>query len=386
MTVRRTLAALATVLVLAVTSKLAHADGGCLADPVNISTNMVTSAFGKTRLLDHYSAPRIHWGVDFHAKDSSGNPAQLEAVDNGTVIGAGWWGNGYGNRVALKRSNGDIVLYNHMSSVDPKLKGGALVGFAGGGVGVGTTQVSVGDILGVAGGFGSHMERPDLPVHLHLEYVTGFGGEKLRETNDGTDQTRSHYMRNELEYACRTYPFAPGAGAVTQGTGGAVPSPSGSTSTTTASGGAASAAAVAGAAAAGNTNVPTSPDQVYEAQQTQPSVAPTERYGFPDSPPYESYDGMSEVQITDAEMTRRMMDTEWEIALTGWSSRGIMAEIARMRGVKLWLDMKIAEKKRRIDAMRAMNLALKTNRDMQPRMDAAYARVTSGMARGSVDH
>jgi hypothetical protein len=336
---------------------------------VNISNNELTSTFGKTRLLAHYSEPRIHWGVDFHAKDASGHPAQLKAVDNGTVIGAGWWGHGYGNRVALRRANGDIVTYSHMASVDPKLKAGSLVGFQSGGAGVGTTTVSVGDVLGVAGGMGDHMDRPDLPVHLHLEYVTGYGGVKLRETNDGTNTTRSHYLRNELEYACKTYPFAAGAGPVTQGTGGATPAP-----------------VAAGGAAAASSAVPVSADQIFEAQQTQPTVTPQERYGFPDEPPYASYDGLSEAQITDAEMTRRMMDTEWEVNLTGWSSRGIKAEISRMYGVKLWLDAKIAEKKRRIEAMKAIELALRTNHDIQPAVDAAYQHVTNGTARGLVTH
>jgi hypothetical protein len=358
--------AVGLVIVFAVVPARVWADS-CLADPVNIPTNEVTSTFGKTRLLAHYSAPRIHWGVDFHAKDSSGNPAQLKAVDNGTVIGAGWWGHGYGNRVALRRANGDIVTYNHMSMVDPKLKSGSLVGFQTGGAAVGTTQVSVGDILGVAGGMGDHMDRPDLPVHLHLEYVTSYGGVKLRETNDGTDTTRSHYLRNALEYSCKTYPFAAGAGPVTQGTGGAAPSATG-----------------AGAAAAASAAVPVSADQIFEAQQTQPTVTAQERYGFPDEPPYASYDGLSEAQITDAEMTRRLMDTEWEVNLTGWSSRGILAEIARMHGVKLWLDTKIEQKKRRIEAMKAMELALRTNRDMQPTVNAAYERVVSGAARGLV--
>lgn len=368
MTARRALAIATLALGQVALPSAARADA-CLAEPVDIPTNMVTSTFGKTRLLDHYAAPRIHWGVDFQARNPS-NPAQgaqLKAVDNGTVIGAGWWGNGYGNRVALRRANGDIVTYNHMSMVDPKLKGGSLVGFAGGGVGVGTTQVSVGDILGVAGGTGSHMERPDYPIHLHLEYVTGYGGVKLRETNDGRDSTRSHYLRNALEYSCKTYSFAPGAGPVTSGTGGGAPTPS-----------------TAGAAAAASEAVPVSTDQIFEAQQTQPTVTAQERYGFPDAPPYDSYDGLSEAQITDAEMTRRMLDSEWEVKLTGWSTRGILAEIARMHGVKLWLDAKIEQKKRRIEAIQAMELALKTNRAMQPVMNDAYQKVVSGAARGSV--
>lgn len=37
----------------------------------------------------------------------------------------------------------------------------------------------------------------------------------------------------------------------------------------------------------------------------------------PDAPPYDSYDGMSEAQIVDVEMTCRMLDTEWETKPTG---------------------------------------------------------------------
>jgi len=364
------LSGVATAALVLFQSPAARADA-CLAEPVNIPTNMVTSTFGKTRLLDHYSEPRIHWGVDFQARSPS-NPkqgAQEKAVDNGTIIGAGFWGHGYGNRVALRRANGDIVTYNHMDSVAPQLKSGALVGFQSGGAAVGSTQVSVGDIIGVAGGTADHMDRYDLPIHLHLEYTTGYGGVKLRETNDGTNTTRSHYLRNALEYSCKTYPFAPGAGPVTQGTGGSAP-----TSNT-----------VAGTSASSEA-VPTSADQLFEAQVTQPTVTDKERYGFPDTPPYDSYDGLSEAQIADAEMLRRTLDTEWEVALTGWSQRGILAEIARMRGVKLWLDTKIADKYRRIEAMKALIVADKTNRDVKPLVDAAYAKAVGSTIRAKVNN
>ncbi|MBK5051738.1 peptidoglycan DD-metalloendopeptidase family protein [Burkholderia sp. R-70006] len=340
-----------------------QAEAQCLADPVNIPTNMVTSTFGKTRLLQQYSSPRIHWGVDFQARNP-GNPsqgAQLKAVDNGTIIGAGFWGSGYGNRVALRRSNGDIVTYNHMSSVEPSLKSGGSVGFRDStGAAVGTTQVSVGDIVGIAGGTGSHMDRFDLPIHLHLEYVTNYGGTKLRETNDGTDSTRSHYLRNSLEYMCKTYPFAAGAGPVTQGTGGQAP------------------VSVASSGASASATVPTSPDQIYEAQQTQPTVTDRERYGFPDSPAYDTYDGMSESQIVNAEMLRRSLDGEWEERLTGWSERGLMAEIARMLAANLWLKQKIAERRARIEAMQSMLMAYQTNRYVTPKVQRAYDRLSHG--------
>ncbi len=53
-----------------------------------------------------------------------------------------------------------------------------------------------------------------------------------------------------------------------------------------------------------------------------------------------------------------------------------MAEIARMYGDKLWLQQKIAEKRRRIDALEAMMLALKTNRAMQPVVTGAYQKAS----------
>lgn len=332
----------------------------CLADPVDVPTNMVTSTFGKTRSLPQYSSPRIHWGADFQARDP-GKPSQgakLKAVDNGTVIGAGFWGSGYGNRVALKRSNGDIVLYNHLASVEPKLKSGAAVGFreAGSGSAVGSAQVAVGDIVGVAGGTGGHMDRSDYPVHLHLEYVTGYAGTKLRETNDGSDKTRSHYLRNPVEFMCKTPAYAPGAGPTTQGTGGTAPVP------------------IPTNVGGGGDSVPTSPEQAYEALKAQDRVTEGERYGFPDVPPYQTYEGMSESQIVDAEMLRRTLDTEWDERLTGWSQRGLMVEIARIAAARLWLNNKTAEKRRRIDAMQAMLVSNKTNRYMTPQIGTAYSR------------
>jgi len=339
----------------------AQALAECLADPVDLPTNTVTSVFGKTRNLPQYKSPQVHWGTDFQARDPAhpSQGARLKAVDNGTIIGAGFWGSGYGNRVALKRANGDIVLYNHLASVEPKLKSGGAVGFhESGGSAIGNTQVSAGDMVGIAGGTGGHMDRPDLPVHLHLEYVTNYAGTRLRETNDGTNSTRSRYLRNAVEYMCRTPAYAPGAGAVTQAQGGSPPTPTGPSN----GGGA------------------TAPDQSYEAAQTQATVTPGERYGIPDVPPYQSYEGLSESQIVDAEMTRRALDTEWEEHLTGWSQRGLLLEVARIAGARLWLNNRIAEKRRRIDAMQATLVANKANKYVAPQVSAAYLRVNQAVA------
>jgi len=315
----------------------------CLSDPVSVSPNLVTSVFGKTRNLAQYPSPQVHWGTDFQARNPA-NPsvgADLLAVDDGTVVGAGFWGSGYGNRVVLKRSNGDLVIYSHLASVDPKLKSGSVVGFKEGGAGVGTQAVTSGTKVGVAGGTSNHMESNGLPVHLHLEYVTNYSGVKVRETNDGTNSTRSRYMRDVLEYMCHAIPLAPGAGSGASGT--STPTPQGGDA------------------------------QAVEAARTQPSVTDKERYGIPDAPPYASYEGMSESQIIEAEMLRRTLDQEWDQKLIGWGKRGLWMEITRMRGVKLWMESRIAEKRSRIEGMLSTKLAFQTNQYFNPKLHAAYS-------------
>lgn len=324
--------------------------GSCLVDPVALSPNLITSVFGKTRDLPHYGGtPRVHWGVDFQARNGSDRSkgADLLAADSGTVVGAGFWGSGYGNRVAIKRDNGDLVIYSHLAKIEPRLKSGAAIGFkdTDGGAKVGTEKVTSGEKIGVAGGTANEMGVNSMAIHLHLEYVTGYGGTQLRETNDGTNSTRSKYMRNAEDYMCRNIAHAPGAG-------NASPPPGGSPAATGGAGG----------------------PQADTAARAQPKVEPGERYGIPDAPPYDSYAGMSESQIVEAEMLRRALDTEWEEKLTEWSKRGLWMEISRIDGVMLWLDQRIAEKKSRVEGMMAVLLAQKTNRFFAPRLNAMRDR------------
>lgn len=334
----------------------------CLIDPVKISPNVVTSVFGKTRDLAQYSAPRVHWGVDLQARNpqNSAVGADLVAATNGVVVGAGYWGSGYGNRVAIRRDNGDILIYSHMAKVEPSLKSGGAVGFKEAQPAVGTQSVTAGQKIGVAGGTTNHVTGNDLPIHLHLEYITGYSGDKIRETNDGTTSTRSRYMRNALSYMCNAIPLAPGAGD------GKVTAPSGAGSVT------------------GNGAIPNSDEQIAEANATQPSVTEGERYGIPDAAPYASYEGMSESQIVEAEMLRRTLDTEWEENLTRWGQRGLWMEITRMRAVKVWLEQRIAEKQSRIEGMLAARLAWQTNTYFNPRLQAAQSRAEQAVARQKV--
>lgn len=315
----------------------------CLAYPVDISPNMVTSVFGKERDLPQYNGvPHKHWGVDFQARNPTdmGKGADLVSATDGTVVGAGFWGGGYGNRVAIKRDNGDILIYSHMAKIDPQYLGGTAVGFKpDGGPAVEDVPVKAGDVLGLAGGTANHPDVNEHAIHLHLEYVTGFSGTKLRETNDGTNATRSRYMRNVLDYMCQVPPFAPGAGTSAK----YVPT---------------------------NTADP----QAAEAAAVEPKITDKERYGIPDAPPYESYGGMSESQIIETEMLRRSLDSHWEERLTGLGKRGLWLEISHIDGVMLWLDDKIAEKRSRIEAMMSMLVAQRANQFFVPRLRSAHAQ------------
>src|SRR5690606_24214264 len=130
----------------------------------------------------------------------------------------------------------------------------------------GAVSVGTGDVLGVAGGTASHADSNERAIHLHLEYVTGFEGTRVRETNDGTTETRSRYMRNVLDFMCDAIARAPGAGVT----------------------------GVTGPIGYGGSNAPgavSSSDQTAVAAATQPTVGDRERYGVPDAPPYSTYEG-----------------------------------------------------------------------------------------------
>lgn len=335
---------------------------GCLAKPVAIAQNMVTSTFGKSRDLYAPDPPHTHWGTDFQARSETNARvgANVLAVDNATVIGAGFWGNGYGNRVALRRDNGDIITYNHLASVKDTLKSGGAVGFSkdAGTDPVGTKRVAVGDVIGVAGGTANEIDRNGLAVHLHMEYITNFAGEKIRETAGGKYTKESRYLRNAEQYLCQPIAHAAGAGPTVAATGGVDPLP-------------------AGGDLNAQPNSPTSNAQAVEAARSQPAVTDRDHYGVPDAPPYQTYAGMSESQIVETEMLRRTLDTEWEMKLTGWGERGLYMEITRIRGVKLWLEGQLQEKHSRIEAMFASMLAFNTNEYFNPRLNASYSAVNA---------
>lgn len=341
----------------------------CLAEPVQLNPNLVVSPFGKPRSLGHYGGKTyIHWGVDFQARNPANRSvgAELKAVDNATVVGAGFWGSGYGNRVILRRDNGDLVIYSHMEKIEPRLKsGGSAVGFRGdaGADAPGTTKVASGEKIGIAGGTATHAhtdegEKGSLPIHLHLEYATGYSGYRIREMGGGSGdtQTRSRYYRDVRQYMCKTVPHTADAKPEVAGTGGKPANPIPSTGND-------------------NPNAASSDEQAATAQDTQGQVGEDERYGMPDLPPYADYEGMSESQIIDAETTRRALDTEWETGLVKMHTRGLWMEITRMEGVRLWIKNRLADKWARVESMYAALLAQEVNQFYVPQLASQSAQL-----------
>lgn len=341
-----------SVIVLAVIPTLAFG-ASCLVDPYAVPKQIATSSFGKIRCLKQYNGKCLpHWGVDFQARNPSNwkRGADTKAMDNATIIGAGFWGSGYGNRIVMKRDNGDLVIYSHLEKVRPDLKsGGGTVGFRSdaGSSDVGTARVNAGEVIGIAGGTQSAQHSTG-DIHGHIEYVTGYSSPALRGagTTSSDTGTRSRYYRDVRKFMCTTPEHAEGALPVVAGTGGAAPAPS-------------------------------SPDtaQTDWATEHDTQVAEDERYGMPDVPPYADYEGMSESQIIDAETTRRALDSEWEAGLVSKHNRGLWMEITRMEGVRLWIKNRLAEKWARVESMYAALLAQEVNQFYVPALRAQRAEL-----------
>lgn len=364
-------------------SPVAIAASACMAgDPVQISPNLVTSVFGKTRMLEHYSEPHVHWGTDFQARDPSSpsKGAPVLATDNGTVVGGGFWGNGYGNRVILKRDDGSLVVYNHLSEVKPEFKAGSGIGFSSdtNGVPVGTKDVSKGTVLGTAGGTGARASGNDYAIHLHLEYITGYGGVKVRETT-GSVQAKSRYYQNPEAAFCKVFNRTADAGPAPSAAKNATAIVSSETGKTVKT-------APAGQMGGADSASPASSEQAAVAAQAQSTVSDRERYGFPDAPPYPTYGAASESQLVEAESLRRALDTEWEMRLAKMSNRGMWAEIDRLDASLLWMRRLLGNQHQRVEAMYATMLAKQTRQISEPRMKTAVARMERARQAAKVSH
>jgi len=92
-----------------------------LASPLKFEPR-VTSRFSRQRLHPVYHTMRAHLGVDYAAPHG----AAVVAVASGTVVSAGWAGQG-GNQVRILHDRGVETYYLHLSSFAPGIRAGASV-------------------------------------------------------------------------------------------------------------------------------------------------------------------------------------------------------------------------------------------------------------------
>lgn len=166
---------------------LANNGGACLVVPIKLSPH-VSSGYGKMR-ADWGGT--VHQGLDIVSMKASENKfewnnKEIYATSDGEIIFVGYR-NGYGNTIALKRTeggavNGDVTLYRHTRNshtvkVGDKVKAGQHIGYYA------NTYAKVDD-------YGNNVYKP----HLHLEYMVSNGRQQQYEYAPGSSNFMNKFV------------------------------------------------------------------------------------------------------------------------------------------------------------------------------------------------
>ncbi len=348
-------AALAVVLVS--TTAVAVADT-CMVSPTDKQT--VSGRFGKFRgggtgnFGSANQKPHMHDGLDF---STNGASQPLYATSDGVITFLGMRGTA-GNAVLIKRDNGDVVAYYHMSGFATGLKQGM--------------EIKAGQQIGLSGNTPSDA----MVKHLHFTYgaaqkdaarSAAFPANAARGAFDPgqlphvfNQQAGIGWKTDPAPYFCATFPiqdgnpqFYPILGDDTKEQHailfGSVPS-----------GGVAP-------------NVKFEPAQVAAAnadaalaasEGKSPAEWLSEKDGFGTLPttPIGGYDTMSTSEMMLTEAGRRFSDAEWNANVTKVSSRALWVDYNRAVGVGSYLAEAIYRKKERVEALLAVYTSQKTER------------------------
>ncbi len=330
-----------------------HAQTTCMISPTQ--KEVVSGRFGKYRpggAGNHGSAvktPHMHSGLDF---STSGQSQPVYATTDGVVSNAGF-SSSAGNTVYIKRDNGDIVSYFHLSGFADGIKKGA--------------QVKAGQLVGISG----NTPAATMAKHLHFEYGTATRDEARAKAFSENAQ-RGPFAPGQLPsvvkqkaglgwrtdpapYFCETFPIQDGhpehypiLGRDTKAQHdilfGSVPD--GGVAPNAQYDDVAVAAANMDAKAAGASG------QLPEMQ-----LSDADGYGALPQPPLGEYDAMSPLEMLETEGMRRFGSAQWNTNLTQVSSRALWVDYNLAQGVATRLDAEILRKKERIDALFAALVA-----------------------------
>jgi murein DD-endopeptidase len=386
------LAALA--LASAVSSAMAQ---DCLVSPT--TKEVVSGRFGKFRAggADNFgstnTAAHMHDGIDFSTSNSQ---VPLYSVTQGTVLFVGPRGSA-GNALLIKRSNGDIVAYYHMS------------GFAQG-IAKGAT-VTPGELVGISGNTNAgNSSVGGMAKHLHFVYGVAQEDQArakafpsnaaLGPFNPGqlpttfNQQSGIGWKTDPSPYFCKTYPIQDGhpedvailggdTKAQYQKLFGSVPPPGGVPASSTqfdvgeveAANQDAALSAAAGQTSGGS--VTSSPGGVSGAGGILSDVS---GYGSVPQAPIGDYDTMSRREMLLTEANRRFSSGDWNTSITKADSRALWVDYLKEVGVSNYLAKAIYDKRARIEALLAVYESLKMARLREQVSAAQQAAVRQSLS------
>jgi len=358
----------ALAVALAGTTALAVADT-CMVSPTEKQT--VSGRFGKFRgggsgnFGSANQKPHMHDGLDF---STSGASQPLYATTDGVITFIGKRGTA-GNAILIKRGNGDVVAYYHMSGFATGLKQGM--------------EVKAGQQLGLSGNTPSDA----MVKHLHFTYGTAqkdaaratvFPQNAARRAfNPGqlphvfNQQAGIGWKTDPAPYFCATFPIQDGnpqhypilgkdtkeQHAILFGNvppGGVAPNVKFEPAQV--------AAANADAALA-----------AAEGKSPAEWLSDKDGYGTLPTAPIGGYDTMSTSEMMLTEAGRRFSDAEWNNNITKVSSRALWVDYNRAVGVNNYMAEAILRKKERVEALLAIYTSQKRAR-IRKQAEAAHER------------
>lgn len=339
----------AAILALVVVSAGAVAADVCMVSPTQ--KEQVSGRFGKFRaggaanFGSGNANPHMHDGLDF---STNGTAAAVLATTDGTVTWARQRGSA-GNTVMIKRADGSIVAYYHLSSIVVN-EGDA---------------VMVGQSVGYAGNTGM---GPGGAVHLHFVYGVPSSGD-VRAKSFSADAAKNAafspaqlpnavsnkgfgYPTDPSPYFCKSFPIQndglyPVLGDNTKeqyarlfGAAPAMGVPP-SAQFDPAQVAAANGDALQAAARGGSTNIAS-------------VLSDADGYGALPSSPLGSFESMSPAEMMATEAKRRFSDAQWNTNVVKVSSRALLVDYLRAQGVAAYMDEAIRLKKERVEALLAL--------------------------------
>ncbi|WP_310193583.1 M23 family metallopeptidase [Pseudomonas hunanensis] len=358
---------------------------GAVADTCMVSPTdkeIVSGRFGKFRgggssnFGSANQKAHMHDGLDF---STSGASQPVYATTEGVITFAGSRRSA-GNAVLIKRANGDIVAYYHLS------------GFANG-VTRGAT-VKPGQQLGLSG----NTPSSTMAKHLHFTYGTAQKdqarakafSENAQRGPFNPAQLPSAFNRqadigwktDPAPYFCQTYSIQDGhpehypiLGKDTKAQHeilfGNVPS----------GGVAPDSTAEPVQVAAANADA-----ALAEADGKTPEMylSDSDGYGALPTAPIGGYDTMSVSEMLMTEATRRFSDAEWNNSITHVSSRALWVDYNRATGVSNYLSEAIYRKKERVEALLAVYASQKLA-GQRAQTDWAHQRAQKGAVSRSIE-